>query len=603
MANEIVTYPELPTGGMNQATLLAVSDSLGDLSKQTLSDVMTFSGHVDAKLFGVTSDGITDDSTALLAANAYAYPRGLKIRINGPTKIGTQMTILAELLDHHGQMFDISAKVIIAGNNTYVRPDWFGDVIYAGRKAVDALPASGGVIKLEKRTYKPFYPTFTGVGTVVAGVDYLAKSHVIIQGAGKPSYANLNSSFVYTRLEGGTIINGTLPVFAENFAIEHLGVDCGIDALAGVLGGVVQDQFFFFKPNQSTTLPYAGGFYANQIATLGPDRSALAHNFLAEGIAGGDATNISAFGSFHGIVIKSQNFNLTNFWASQNNGEGLILKSDAYAIMSNVNVTNGNIGDKDPRSANFGILIQGVGSGGGKVNISNVQVIYKQIGVQVSNNGNIIGDVNIDNVTIDQCNTGIANLGSVARIHYSNLIINNCATGVNVTSTSVTNKMSGVSITNATNGFLGEGVLNIDNVAFDNVTANLFNYSSSTSRFFASGITSVNSVNFWNLSMPLINGWANFSGGNNSTFNIGMQNRKVTLYGLIVKTAATGPYFATLATNLRPPKNLRFAAIGFSTPSTYVAIEVIVQTDGNIGISNRDSAPTYISLDGISWDM
>jgi len=604
MANEIVTYPELPNAGMNNLSLLAVSDSSGDLSKQTLSDVMTFSGHVDAKLFGVTSDGVTDDSTALLAANAYAYPRGLKIRINGPTKIGTQMTILAELLDHHGQMFDISAKVTIAGNNTYVRPDWFGDVMYAGRKAVDALPASGGVIKLEKRTYKPFYPTLVPGATYTAGVHYLAKPHVIIQGAGKPSYANINAQFVYTRLEGGSIINGTLPVYADNFSIEHCGIDCGIDAMAGVLNNVVQDGFFFFKPNQDTNIPIVGGFYANQIATLGQDRSVLAHNFLAEGLSGGDATNISAFANFHGIVIKSQNFNLTNFFASQHNGEGLICKSDSYAIMSNVNVSNGIISDKTPKSGSYGVLIQAVSSGGGKVTLNNVQISYKIAGVQISNNGNIVADVNLNNVTTDQCDTGLSLLGNVVRVQASNLILNNSTNAVNNTSTSISNKLTGVAITNSTNGFTGTGILSVNNVSFDNVTGQMFNYSSDATRYYASGISSSNTVSLWNLNTGLINGWANFSGGNNSTFSIGMQNRKITLYGLIVKTAATSATFATLSPNLRPLKNLRFTALGYNSgTTTWNAVEVTVQTDGNMTISNRDGYPTYISLDGISWDM
>ncbi|HWX02618.1 hypothetical protein [Collimonas sp.] len=80
---------------------------------------------INVKDYGAACDGVTDDSTPLLNANAAATHNKAPLLIPGTMKIGTATTITAFLVDTLAQLFTTSSIVTIS-NGQPLRPEWWG---------------------------------------------------------------------------------------------------------------------------------------------------------------------------------------------------------------------------------------------------------------------------------------------------------------------------------------------------------------------------------------------------------------------------------------------------------------------------------------------
>lgn len=478
-----------------------------------------FTGPVNVKWFGAKCDGVTDDTTAVTKAN-YSCKMYNQILYFPAFCLVYNVRLSCNIFDHVVRIFSNNSTVII-DNNSHIRPEWFGDDIYAGRKAIDSLPDNGGVILLQEKEYLPFYPPAFGN---IPHIDYIAKPNVSIIGAKNPNFGNPNTVGVFQKLLGGTIIKGNIPVFAENFHIENLGIDVGKIVIDNEFSGINQEGLIVYKPGQDVSLPNVKGFSAENITVLCSDKYALIHCFLFEAIDGGMINNIRSFGGTHGIVIKSKNISLNNFYSKYNGGEGLIIKSDSYSVCENVNVSNGIV-IGSPGGEDHGVLLLGNYAAMNSVNISGVNVSFKRKAIQIENIYNRVHDVNISNINSDMCEIGVNLLGDIVRCRFHNIKISNSLKAINVKGvTSKTNSISNLSVAVSEYGISSDSYINIGDCTFEGISNSILYYDTSTSKInIKGGVSNVENIALWNLYVPLINGWGNHGGTNNPDFKIKFQ--------------------------------------------------------------------------------
>lgn len=478
-----------------------------------------------------------------------------------------------------------------------IRPEWFGNAAGNIRKAVDALPASGGLVLLGDRVYPPSYTDYTGT----AGVGYLAKANVRIQGSKTPK-----AKSDLTGLEGGTIIQGPFFVFADGFEVDKIGVDSGAVVCDSLYGGVAQEGFVHFKPGQSTVTPAANTVTVGDVVAITQSFSAPVHSILLEGIDNLQFSNLRAYLGTHGVVIKSKNVNGANVFTKGNSSDGLICKSDAYANMMHVNIQNVLVeAVSDALEAGFGVLVEAVGAVGGQVNIGNIRAYKKNVALSMRSNGNAMNDINVTGVISEGCTTGVQYGGDIRRTHVGSLIVNNFGQAVYVAPevTSATNSIGVVKATNGIHIINGDGKLSIGHVDADNVSGQMFYYGNTGVRLLIGTYTQVSSPNVWALNQTLLNGWVNHvPEGGNSQFSILPWAGEVVISGLIA--GGTSGTIANLSVQIRPDKNLRFIVLGHTGGTNkWVPIEIIIGTDGNITATNYTDAPGYISMDGIRYPI
>jgi hypothetical protein len=106
---------------------------------------------------------------------------------------------------------------------------------------------------------------------------------------------------------------------------------------------------------------------------------------------------------------------------------------------------------------------------------------------------------------------------------------------------------------------------------------------------------------FWPL-QPLLDGsWVNEGTPGNPVFRMTLDAGRVRVSGFI-KSGASSTVVSGFSVQIRPVENMRFICAGYNG-TTLVPVEVRVSTSGDITIPNYASAPTLISLDGISWSI
>lgn len=540
--------------------------------------------------------GATDRAAQLTAANAL----GLPIRIIGSCTVSSPVTITVPIVDTMAQIFATTAQITI-NNGLPVRPEWWGAATGNIMLAVNALPSTGGVVKLENKTYPPSYNTFTAAkftaGTNVAGVDYLAKSNVRIVGSKLPTFkASL------TGLENGTIIEGPFYAHADGFSIDPVGVDSGSDVCAARYAGVAQDALVIGQ----VSLPaptYFSGVSIGRVRGICKSPASLVHACLFEAIDGGTVEYAEGAYAFHGVVIKSQNIKATYLGGFETGAESVILKSDSYAPMTNVQVAEvdarSTTGGVDP---GFGLLIDAVSAAGSGVQVGTVIVYGKANGVCVRSNGAIMSDVSIGSVKTDQCAIGVLYSGDIRRVNIQSATVLNSTYGVQaeVTVTSPTVSIGKLKVANATDGINLQGLLQVEDASFESCSNYAVNYTNVAARlvlttFRLSGVT-----NFWNQQLALSGAWVNEGSAGSPPFVVGIRGGKIQLSGWVKSGASSALY--TLTTQTRPVYNRKFIVNGLNV-GTEVPITVFVTAaTGAVLVPNYASAPTYICLDGVEWD-
>lgn len=548
----------------------------------------------------IRGDGVTDNSAEIAAANT----RGLPVLPIGVLHVASATTMTVPLLGDIVFRIFTDASQITLDNGNPVRPEWFGSTAGNIMRAVNALPAAGGVVKLQdNKTYPPSYNTLTAAkilaNTGVAGTDYLAKANVTLCGGRLPVFNSGN-----TALAGGTIIQGPFAVFANGFRCDKVGFDSGSDVVTALYAGVAQDAFFFGKPNHVVGAgTYALDVQIGSIIGLGSDPAAAGHAVLIEAINGGTVQYAEGRKALHGVVIKSQSMICGTLIGRENTLEGVICKSDNYAPLSDVVINHVEAGSLDATlDTGFGFLIDSVTTGGGKVQVDSVKVISKTTGVAVRNNGAVTADVQIGQVQTEGCPTGVLFSGDVRRVTFGDVQANNCTYGVQVepTVTSQLVSINSLKVTNATSSIYLGGKLAVDNMSSDNLSSYAVNYYDVAARLLLGLHREVTVPSFW-LQQPTFAGtWANLGGAGNPSMALRLDGGRVRLSGAITGGGAS-TILNTLSVQIRPAENVRVVCSGFNG-STLVPVDLQITTAGAVTIPNFASAPTSIWLNA-DWPI
>lgn len=534
----------------------------------------------------------TNMAAALVAAQLVATASGKPIGSLYGVHISSATVVTSPWQDTLSQQFSATSQVTLS---PFARPEWFGSAAGNIRLAVNALPSTGGTIRLEDKAYQPSYDTFTGSGSDVAGVDYLAKPSVTIIGT-LPAWASNHQSYV---VGSGSIIQGPFAVFATGFKIVGgLGIDSSLAVVNALYGGTAKDAFLFAQPNK-TTPTYVADINIQAIYGVCKSAASTVHAVLLEGINGGYVGVAEGAFSYHGVVCKSQALNGSSWRGWGNGGECVIFKSESYAPMVSVQVANVACVGGGTGVTSWGCYIQAL-SAGARLEIGNLEAEQCSAGLQMSGTAASLSDISIASVITETCLSGVVIDGTV-RTEIGALIANNSTNAVTITSatTSKTNRIGSVKATNVTGDVFNlSGQLRIGSVSADTVTGYVYNYVNSAARILIEGSEFLTSAaNYWNLSTTRVNSWADFGSGN-SAYNVRLGSGRVWLKGLIHSGSAAT--ITTFSAQITPNENLRLTGNGYNG-ATYAPIEIVVGSGGVLSATNYTAGSTYVSLDGLSY--
>ena len=228
-------------------------------------------------------------------------------------------------------------------------------------QCVALLPSNGGLISFDLTSpYLSGYPN--------DGVTCLSKPNVTLAGLGMPLTGTTGM------LAGtGTIIQGILPVCADQFSAHDLGVDVGTAVITAYYGGIPSmglEMAYAFR----TSAPYKKPTIYN-VSTIGYSAAALVHDDLFENIKGGDFQNlVTKYGNI-GVVIKGTDWVLDGLTARGHNAGCLVIKGDTFTATSNGFVNNVDCSFADAANdTGAGIdLTTSTGSGGTQI-VSNITI-------------------------------------------------------------------------------------------------------------------------------------------------------------------------------------------------------------------------------------
>lgn len=533
------------------------------------------------------------DSAALFNANEAARAKKVPLLINRVLDITSSVTITAPIVDGMHQMFSATSQVTI-DNGLPVRPEWWGPGALAGKYAVNALPSTGGVVKFANKRYDSPYSGPFGSASYL-GDTWLDKSNVKFVGEKMPEFKSDNTQLI----DGsGTIINGVLNVWAENFEIENIGFDCGTVQRARLGLAKTQDGLVLAPPVQNLGYFRRKGSIRN-IVSIGVLANDFGHNILLEGYLAGTIENCEARCAIHGIVIKSSGISGCNLTALGHLADNFIIKSDNYGEQVGLNLTNLYAKPFAGNTPQFGIIVQAATAGGGNVNISNAEITSNAVsGIRIeAPDSNVLYTVNLSNIIVDGSDNGIYVFGNDQAwyLNANNASIKNASTGIVEQGNARFNTYSNINLVNCINGFYTEGDPLINNVFF-------VGDATDTTTFIQYGPLAVPTIglmnyleldNYDNIATPaFLNGWANFGGGQPG-LDVFMRNGKVNLQGFLTKGSTS--LMCNLPVNFRPPLPLYIPAIA-STGSAFVVVDpggdVFVETTGT---------PAWVSLENISY--
>ena len=496
---------------------------------------------------------------------------------------------------------------------------------YADLKAaIAALPSTGGMVLVPQGNYY--------AGEWDATSDYMSKPNVHIKGVKKPSL-NADAS----ALVGGSIIEGRFNVFADNFSVSDIGFDMGknvctarypgLNPATDLLRGGTWDAFAHGQPSQVSPQADRKNFNATNVIGLMYDSAAVGHGFLLEAVNGGFVDNITTIYGVHGIVFKCQNVRAGSVEAHMTSVDGVIFKSDTYALGGGNQVgsimayryapnctphTTPAVSTAgvyfNPETANFS----------GPTQIGRISVVgaqYSVLGAN-ANSGKVGPDINIGSINVDG-GAGVttdwaffaANFGTFPRMHigainatnvknviYSNYNDSGTAGNIQLTIGSVKATIV-TSIVALAAGYqrLAIGTLEV----FGAQTAY---YLDNTARIDVGKETLTGITTKWGQNPPLTGtGWSNFGSGN-STLDVFYDGYSVNLKGLISAGAGAGALVLTLPEYLRPKESLRFIAYKNTGTRTFCLVGIAASGLVSIDDGTAPASGTYISLDGISWE-
>lgn len=590
---------------------------------------------VDSKLkdvfsvrdFGAVCNGVTDDAAAVAAANTAAAGRPLLFP--GVTHIGSPVTITCPIVDTMQQIFTATSQVTI-DNKMAVRPDWWGDVENTLNYATNALPATGGTVKLANRTYKSNNHAYTFGSTNTT--QYFSKDNVLYDGEKMPRLANDCRSLV-----GGTIIQDMVLCYANNVEFRNLGIDSGKTFCDTKYGGTPPsgqgEGLLLSYPDNATKTAAALRRNArlHNIIGLNYSPSSLTHSV----IVGEGYQNVTCTGEIvgcygvHGIVIKCGNVKAEQFTSYCNEGEGVIIKSDAQATAICYNVQIGKIFVSSSGPDGWSPYAAATTGNGLYLHCSANNIDGVQIGDLISSGyprgiktdisaSYILANVQIDSARID-CSNIASSVGVdlqapsssyIQQLQFGNLHVRNCTIGIvaqyfqNGYLTSFSN-VDAVTVTDV--------VLQIGNTANVNISAiNARTVTNAIARITATPKLLFGQVfrDFAGCPMfhsgsgglvpTLKNSWTQYAG--NDTFRVELEGGRVNMRGLIVPGTNNNP--TQLPQWARPTETKRFVGQVYNG-TTQTSAPITVSPDGNVYVNEAAggtaNCTAWLSLAGCSW--
>jgi hypothetical protein len=276
--------------------------------------------------------------------------------------------------------------------------------------AVAALPTQGGVIYIPNGVY------YSPSGYLIS------RDNVTVIGENMPRADN-SLNF----LTGGTILQGGIIIDGNNINVENLGADFGITYSNARRSGSGGDGFVIHKVGLNGIIKNISVKNVIGLVRIGDfnDAQAAFHAVLLEGIQFGSASNVVGIGGWFGIVLKATDFNATGLTARENDAASVYIKSNSYAPVARLNVSNINISNFSARGF-IGLLIQSSNAELQNVSANNINVNGGGIAVKVEAEvTEPCVAVSVSNLTARGVDSGISVRGAVYSFVSSNSVIYN----------------------------------------------------------------------------------------------------------------------------------------------------------------------------------
>lgn len=617
-----VPTANLPMGGKKH-TGCAVAVAADEYA--TLAQVQALAS---AGFSVVVGDGITDNSAAVATAQAAGKP----IAFVGISVIGTPITLTVPILDTLSQIFKVGSQITL-NNNQFVRPDWWGDVQNSINYAVAALPASGGVVRLTNKVYKPNNHRY-GFG-IPANDVYFSKDNVSFIGEKMPRLADDCRS-----LTGGTIIQGMIIGYANNIEFRDLGVDSGKTVMDTYFGGapspgISGEGLLLTYPDdvQKAAAALRKNARLHNVIGLCINPSAAVHSVIVgEGYSNVMCTGeiVGCYG-IHGVVVKCSNLRAEQFTSWCNGSEGVIIKSDLQSTAQATDIQIGKIfvdanGPKGwspyvVSTTGYGVQFNPAGQAIDRVQIGQIDAYGYPIGVGVAGSYDL-SDVQIGSLRTDGSGVvGGTNIGlslapggtlRVDRFQVGNVMLRNHAKGVQHNcyggSQTMLGNVEAVNITDVAVDISNQSYLSIDSLRAQNCTIGIFRITGTPKlllgrlwRDFAGGGCPTYTTNGGGLAPALTNSWTQVA--SNDIFNVDLSGGRINLKGLVKPGSSN--VLTTLPQWAWPSETKRLLAQGYNGSAT-VAVPVTVSTNGNVTVNEvaggTANCSTWLSLTGVSYD-
>ena len=580
------TFPKVVSAGSTPSTSGGVgAGAWVDRTDATLREYLGYiKGLHDISVSVVVGDGVTDNRAAIVAANVIGRP----IKFIGVSVVNTALTITCPIVDSMSQIFT-ETSIVTIDNNQPVRPEWFGWSVENIKRAVDALPATGGIVKLESRRYPRSYSMDrAGQG---AGIAFLSKPNVSILGAKTP-----HNNPSYTTLEGGTVIDGPFNVFAEGFYGDKFGVDAGADTCTRLWAGIHPDAF-----NMATTSE-SGGVVLHAslgtIATMGGAADAQSHGLLVQGHMQFDFDTITAYTQAHGVAIKAQFVTGKKVLGIGNTYEALILKSNVATPMRFADVESVTGAGLSSYEAGAALVLHAADADLHAIHVGTVLAQNKTNALQLVGEAANLYGVIVDNVIPEFCRRAVDysdTTGKILSSHIGHIEASGTddLTSVPSAMTTRNNTIGSATMKGYFNGLITAGVISIDSFSVSDM-GTAVNVSGAgkalIGKLHATGtVTTKNNILF-----TMSANWSN--GAALSTENYGC-----TLAGFVY--AGTGAGATIIAAGVIPAGMRSVSEKRFVVPTSSGTAILIIATDGSISLSSAPVAGTTVYLDGVEWSV
>jgi hypothetical protein len=512
---------------------------------------------------------------------------------------------------------------ILAGNAVYADA-------YLGQAnpiiaAINALPDTGGTVFLGLRRYPPVHRTYD--------TTYIAKPNLSIVGVQMPSF-----SADCSMLEGGSIIEGKFNVWADNFSIENIGVDAGKYVVDKYFGGNdthgpnhpdggTWDGFAFAQPSQVAPQQPRRNFRARNLIGLNRDSQSYGHAVLLEGFSGGILENVIGMYGVHAMVIKASDVAATFVAGYGASSDHVILKSDSYAIGSNIKIDTVETDFQPPgirapwsapATADYGLFLNPAtydmsGVKIGKLRAKGAKALLRATGTTA--------DRNLDNVQFGAVELEGFGVSTPIGMHFDGAKFNR----VRIGTMTITNVPDGIAYKQSI-GFADDaleiGTVTMENISlrgiqaltYGRVVVNVLKVRNCTTLYAIDdtarvhiGRESLSSVGTkFGLNPPsLTDGWQQIAGF--SAFAVGLHGYGVTLQGLLQPTGAPSPNVVNLPPYLKPAESVRLLTVGRNSANVDGPILVgLGGGDATLKINDGASivgAENFLSLDNLNYRL